>query len=573
MVSDATMPSAAPTGGAARIVSVAATGDATIDGLMSGAAWLDTPSFGFPALRSDYEADYGGVAPDSGFAQASFAQIQAVRQVLTGSTPDAGGPVMHYGSIASFTLLNPGEVQSPGTADLRYAQSTSPATAYTYTPWAAAGDGSAADPTAGDVWFGKNYPALTSPQPGNYGWAVILHETGHALGLKHTGEATGPGGIVFPAGLDSLEHTVMSGRSLPNGSPGLWTNEASGYPQTYMPLDIAALQHLYGANFEANAGDTTYGWSPDTGEIFIDGVGQGTPSANRIFLTIWDGGGTDTYDLSNYVNGVTIDLQPGASSAASAAQLAVLDAAQGIRAAGNIYNALLFEGDPRSLIENATGGSGDDSVTGNAAGNRLLGNGGNDTLFGLDGDDTLQGGPGDDVLDGGAGADTFIFDLSSETVAGTAAPGASLFGLTNALRDPDAGGAGWGQHFAKLTAWWSAGEGGFAGSPLQQWVSMMADHGRGPRAAPDQILVRSEGSDTITHFSEGDVLRFDLPRASVEPHVTVSLTDADGDGAADTELRFDGGGGITLLDTQYASLAQLAEGGRLQFATDAAVIA
>ena len=93
------------------------------------------------------------------------------------------------------------------------------------------------------------------------------------------------------------------------------------------------------------------------------------------------------------------------------------------------------------------------------------------------------------------------------------------------------------------------------------------------RAAPDQILVRSEGSDTITHFSEGDVLRFDLPRASVEPHVTVSLTDADGDGAADTELRFDGGGGITLLDTQYASLAQLAEGGRLQFATDAAVIA
>ena len=34
--------------------------------------------------------------------------------------------------------------------------------------------------------------------------------------------------------------------------------------------------------------------------MFIDGVGQGTPQANRIFRTIWDGNGIDTYDLSNY---------------------------------------------------------------------------------------------------------------------------------------------------------------------------------------------------------------------------------------------------------------------------------
>ena len=102
-------------------------------------------------------------------------------------------------------------------------------------------------------------------------------------------------------------------------------------------------------------------------------------------------------------------------------------------ASGNIYNALQYENDPRSLIEDAIGGSGDDRMTGNAAANmlfggvgldhlsgdagsdRLLGDCGRDRLFGVaDADilrggcdaDRLEGGAGDDLLYGGKGADT-----------------------------------------------------------------------------------------------------------------------------------------------------------------------
>ena len=80
-----------------------------------------------------------------------------------------------------------------------------------------------------------------------------------------------------------------------------------GYPQTLMMYDIAALQQIYGANYNTNAANTIYSWNPTTGELSINNVGQGPPgngdgitsaSENRVLMTIWDGGGTDTYDLS-----------------------------------------------------------------------------------------------------------------------------------------------------------------------------------------------------------------------------------------------------------------------------------
>jgi hypothetical protein len=64
---------------------------------------------------------------------------------------------------------------------------------------------------------------------------------------------------------------------------------------------------------------------------------------------------TILYDFSNYTTGVTADLNPGAASTSSA-QLAYLGGGQS--AHGNVYNAYLFNGDPRSYIENAIGGSG-----------------------------------------------------------------------------------------------------------------------------------------------------------------------------------------------------------------------
>jgi Ca2+-binding RTX toxin-like protein len=59
--------------------------------------------------------------------------------------------------------------------------------------------------------------------------------------------------------------------------------------------------------------------------------------------------------------------------------------------------------------ENATGGSGVNTMTGNAGPNWLYGGASNDVLHGGGGDDTLDGGGGDDTLDGGGG-DDICFD-------------------------------------------------------------------------------------------------------------------------------------------------------------------
>ncbi len=204
-----------------------------------------------------------------------------------------------------------------------------------------------------------------------------------------------------------MEYTVMSYRSYV-GAPLFqgYTNEQYGFAQTLMMYDIAALQYLYGANYNSNSGDTVYSWSPSSGEMFIDGVGQGAPGANRVFMTVWDGGGTDTYDLSNYTTGVQIDLRPGQWTTTSATQLARLDYRDASKlAVGNIANALLHGGSWLSLIENAKGGSGNDIIIGNQASNILWGNGGNDVLSGGNGHDILFGGAGADILMGGNGHD------------------------------------------------------------------------------------------------------------------------------------------------------------------------
>ena len=158
---------------------------------------------------------------------------------------------------------------------------------------------------------------------------------------------------------------------------------------------------LYGANFNTYAGNTVYTWSPTTGETFIDGVGQGASSANKVYEAIWDGGGIDTYNLSNYSTNLFVDLTPGDWSIFSTAQLADLDGLGTHLAAGNVANAYLYNDDPRSLIENAVGGSGNDILLGNQANNMLSGGAGNDILASTDGNDTLSGATGNDTLDGG----------------------------------------------------------------------------------------------------------------------------------------------------------------------------
>src|SRR5207237_1723307 len=129
---------------------------------------------------------------------------------------------------------------------------------------------------------------------------------GHTLGLKHGHETGGVADEAMAADRDSMEFSVMTYDSFVGADGTNFTNEQYGYAQSYMMYDIAALQAMYGADYTTNATNTTYTFSSTTGEMFINGVGQEAPghghggAANRVFRTIWDGGGVDTYNFSNY---------------------------------------------------------------------------------------------------------------------------------------------------------------------------------------------------------------------------------------------------------------------------------
>ncbi|MBM1173040.1 M10 family metallopeptidase [Microvirga arabica] len=352
------------------------TGNPYIDGLLGDRKWATTSfTFSFPTSGSYYGANYGSGENVTNFGALNAAQQTTIRSVLK-----------MYASVAnlSFTEITETAAQH---ADLRFAMSDTPSTAWAYYPTTAA--------EGGDAWFNKSTGSYSKPFKGNYAYLTFVHEIGHALGLEHPHENG------LPADRDSLEYTIMSYRSYVGAAlDGGYINETWGYAQSLMALDIAALQHLYGANYATNGGNTVYSWSATTGEMFINGVGQGAPGGNRILQSVWDGGGQDTYDFSNYSTNLTIDLSPGAWSTTSSTQLAKLHWDGSKVAAGNISNALLYQGNTASLIENARGGAGSDVISGNQA---------NNTLFGGGGDDRLFGGGGNDTLDGGAGWDTAVF--------------------------------------------------------------------------------------------------------------------------------------------------------------------
>ncbi|MCK1667753.1 FG-GAP-like repeat-containing protein [Bradyrhizobium sp. 153] len=366
----------------ATAVSVTKTNNADIDGLLSGYKWSGTITYSFPDSPSDYASPYSGGSSEpttSGFASAPTQMQVAINYAI--------------GLINGYTNAN---IQYAGTngADIMIAQSPSAnPTSYAYYPGNYA--------SGGDIWFGTQYN-YSLAKLGNYYFATALHELGHAVGLKHSQETGGPANVAVPTAHDDSEYTVMSYRSYVGASTTSgYTNEAYGYPQTYMANDILALQTMYGANFTTQSGSTVYTWNPTTGQEFINGVGQPAPgggvggSANRIYETIWDGGGVDTYDLSNYTTNLSINLNPGASSVFSTTQLAYLG--DGHYASGNVYNAYLYSGDARSYIDNAIGGSGNDSIVGNAIANTLNGGSGNDTITGSGGNDTILGGAGTDT--------------------------------------------------------------------------------------------------------------------------------------------------------------------------------
>lgn len=215
--------------------------------------------------------------------------------------------------------------------------------------------------------------------PGGQGFTTIIHEIGHALGLKHPHDSGGNYtrssfeqlGI---SGYDNQLYTMMSYNGVSNA-----TNFSYNIA-TPMPLDILALQYLYGANTSHNAGDSAYALTDD-----------------GIVVTLWDAGGTDRVDGSALSVDVILDMRPGEWSLI-----------------GSTYGAVAYN----TIIEHATTGAGDDLIFGNITNNTITANGGSDFIKGFEGNDYLYGNVGQDIIYGNQGADFLYGGKDNDSLYG-----------------------------------------------------------------------------------------------------------------------------------------------------------
>ncbi|MGB0799362.1 MAG: M10 family metallopeptidase, partial [Planktomarina sp.] len=182
-------------------------------------------------------------------------------------------------------------------------------------------------------------------EPGGNGFNLMLHEFGHGIGLSHPhSDSVMPG--AFPGvsssydsgnfGLNQGVTTVMSyidGWS--TGPLGQTTSYTYGSASTPMPLDIAVVQDIYGANTTFASGNDTYT----------------LPSTNQVgtsFSAIWDTGGIDTI-VNPSDTAATIDLRP-ATLQVEAGGGGFVSHVTGIYGGLTIANSV--------VIENAVGGGG-----------------------------------------------------------------------------------------------------------------------------------------------------------------------------------------------------------------------
>jgi serralysin len=289
-------------------------------------------------------------AQQKAFARQALAYISSVIDVRFVETVDAGAP-------ATIVLANNAQDTSSG---------------YAYYPYPEA--------VGSDVFLDTGTSKNLSPQDGTYAALTLIHELGHALGLKHPfARPNATGGTADGPYLSAVEEisqwSVMS-----------YIDRPEEYHLRYSPFDLAALQYLYGPSTAVTA-NNVYTLRTDATNF------------------IWDGGGIDTIDGSGATQSINLYLEPGYRGYIGSMSSLISTAGQITVNFGTV-------------IENAKGGSGSDVLVGNSADNQLIGG---------DGNDTLKAYAGNNVLDGGNGLDAVVVtDARSEATLTKTSTGFSL---------------------------------------------------------------------------------------------------------------------------------------------------
>ncbi|MGF9757388.1 matrixin family metalloprotease [Microvirga sp. 0TCS3.31] len=217
------------------------------------------------------------------------------------------------------------------------------------------------DDSGGNVYLNIQSRSEITQNP-NFMLYVLLHEIGHALGLKHPFHKMPHNKKLLGSDLDNVKHSIMSytGADLKMG------------PVALGALDIEAIRALYGS--PSQDGKQVAKWSWSKTKETLSQIGKS--KADTIY-------GVNAKDIIKGVNGND-----------------------------KLYG---FAGDDRLY-----GGSGNDVLSGGDDNDILYGDSGNDTLRGGFGDDMLQGATGDDNLGGGYGDDILYGDSGNDVLKGDA---------------------------------------------------------------------------------------------------------------------------------------------------------